>query len=61
MMKSYNRLSIFAVAFYIIIGLALVSLGAVASFRKNAASRLEHMRYTKILEMEEGLLPEPSG
>ena len=38
-MKSYNRLSIFAVAFYIIIGLALVSLGAVASFRKNAASQ----------------------
>ena len=57
-MKSYNRLSIFVVAFYITIGLAIVSFGAVSSFRKNAASRLEHMRYTKILEMEEGLLPE---
>lgn len=43
---------------FIIVGLAAVVCASVRLFRKNADARLEHMRYTKILEMEEGLLPE---
>ena len=56
-MKARTKISIVVVLFAVI-GLALVSCCAVFSFRKNAAARLLEIKYTKILEMESGLLPE---
>ena len=57
-MKISNKLAVFAMVLFIFFGLTIVSFGAVMSFRKKAAVQLEQIRYTKILEMEEGLLPE---
>lgn len=57
-MKVSNKLTIAAVVAFVLIGLAAVSAGSMALFKKNADAKLEQMSYTKILEMEEGLLPE---
>jgi methyl-accepting chemotaxis protein len=57
-MKATNKLAVVGTVAFFIIGLALVSFSSVLLFRKNAAARLQEMRYTKILEIETGLLPE---
>ena len=57
-MKPLSKLNTVAAAAFVILGMAAVSVCSVFSFRKKADSQLEKMRYTKILEMEEGLLPE---
>ena len=57
-MKVSNKLTIMAVVAFVLIGLAAVSAASMALFKKNADAKLEQMSYTKILEMEEGLLPE---
>ncbi len=57
-MKSSNKLSLLAAGLFLIIGLAAVSVSSVFLFRKNTDSQLHQMQYTKIIEMEKGLLPE---
>ncbi|MBB5227059.1 methyl-accepting chemotaxis protein [Treponema ruminis] len=57
-MKSASKLSILAAALFVAVGLVAVSFGSVLLFRKNARTHLEQMKYTKVLEMEKGLLPE---
>lgn len=57
-MKTVNKLSFAATLVYVVVGLAAVSFSSFLLFKKNAASELQEMRYTKILEMERGLLPE---
>ena len=57
-MKPTNKLSFITVFIFILAGFAAVSFGAFFSFRKSAEKQLRQMRETKILEMENGLLPE---
>ena len=57
-MKLSNKLTVLGVILFVLFGLTAVSFGSVAIFRKNADAKLSQMSYTKILEMEEGLLPE---
>ncbi|WP_407426225.1 methyl-accepting chemotaxis protein [Treponema sp.] len=56
-MRTKTKISI-AFLLFTVTGLSLVSLCAVFSFRKHAGERLSDMKYTKILEMESGLIPE---
>ena len=55
-MKPVSKLSIFAIVLFAAAGVFAVSFGSVFLFRKNAKTHLEQMQYTKILEMEKGLL-----
>ena len=57
-MKPVSKLSSFAIVLFAAAGVFAVSFGSVFLFRKNAKTHLEQMQYTKILEMEKGLLPE---
>ena len=57
-MKTSNKLTVLGIILFALIGLASVSLGSIAIFRSKADAKLSQMSYTKILEMEEGLLPE---
>ena len=57
-MKSERRFAAFLSAVFAVVALAAVSFSSVLLFRKGAAERLESIRYEKILEMENGLLPE---
>ena len=57
-MKTSNKMRGLAVASLVVVGLVAVAVASVLLFRKNAAERLKQMKYTKILEMENGLLPE---
>lgn len=60
-MKSERRFAAFLSAVFAVVALAAVSFSSVLLFRKGAAERLESIRYEKILEMENGLLPGRSG
>lgn len=57
-MKSNNKITVIASVGFGLVGLALVSFASVLSFRKNADEQLEKIKVTKVLEMENGLLPE---
>ena len=57
-MKSTNKMTVAVLVVLVLVGLAAVSFGSVLIFRKNADKKLSEMRYAKILEMENGLLPE---
>lgn len=57
-MKSANRIPVLVFITFFIVGLAGVAFGSVMLFRKSAMENLKQMEYTKILEMENGLLPE---
>ena len=57
-MKSTNKLSFLSIILFIIAGLAAIAFGSILSFRMNADKDLRQMKDTKILEMENGLLPE---
>lgn len=57
-MKESNKVPVLVGILFALVGLVVVSFFSVMMFRRNAASRLEKMRYEKVLEMEKGLLPE---
>lgn len=57
-MKARSTLSLFGIIAYVVIGLAAISVSSMYLFRKKADASLAQMKYTKILEMESGLLPE---
>ncbi|MCR5724305.1 MAG: hypothetical protein K6G80_04370 [Treponema sp.] len=56
-MKVTGKVSV-CITFSVICGLFAVSFGSVFLFRKSAKDHLEQLKYTKVLEMEKGLLPE---
>ena len=57
-MKISNALRVLVIVILAAVGLFLVSFFSVLLFRKNARENLEQIKYTKILEMESGLVPE---
>ena len=57
-MKSNNKLSFISIFLFMIIGLSAVSIGSILMFRRNSEKQLKKLKETKILEMENGLLPE---
>ena len=57
-MKARNNFTLIFVIAYVVIGLAAISASSIYFFRKKADASLLQMKYTKILEMESGLLPE---
>ncbi len=57
-MKARNNFTLIFVIAYVVIGLAAICASSIYLFRKKADASLLQMKYTKILEMESGLLPE---
>ena len=57
-MKSYRKFTVVLFTVVAVVAIAAVSVASVLLFRKEAAEHLESIRYEKILEMENGLLPE---
>ena len=57
-MKASNKLRVLFIVVFVLIGLAAVSFFTVLLFRKSTRENLGHIKYTKILEMESGLVPE---
>ncbi|MBQ2080416.1 MAG: methyl-accepting chemotaxis protein [Treponema sp.] len=57
-MKSTNKSLILLGSVFAVVGLAAVSFASVMLFRKSADANLKRIKYAKILEMENGLLPE---
>ncbi len=57
-MKASNKLRVLFIVIFVLIGLAAVSFFTVLLFRKSTRENLGHIKYTKILEMESGLVPE---
>ena len=57
-MKTSSKISAAVLTAFVIAGLVAVSAAAVLSFRKSAEARLLEIRRIKVLEMENGLLPE---
>lgn len=57
-MKASNKLRVLFIIVFVLIGMAAVSYFTVVLFRKNTRENLGHIKYTKILEMESGLVPE---
>ena len=57
-MKASNKLRIVFLVIFSLLGLAAVFYCTVLLFRKNTRENLGHIKYTKILEMESGLVPE---
>ena len=57
-MKVINKPLAFASLVIAVMGLFVVALSSVKIFRSKTVERLERIRYAKVLEMENGLLPE---
>ncbi|MBQ2552185.1 MAG: hypothetical protein II563_05005 [Treponema sp.] len=57
-MKTPNRFLVVGAVIFMVVGLAVVAVASTMLFRRNAKDQLELMEYTKILELENGLLPE---
>ncbi len=57
-MKARNNFTLIFVIAYVVIRLAAICASSIYLFRKKADASLLQMKYTKILEMESGLLPE---
>ncbi len=57
-MKARTTLYAICIIAYVAIGFAAVSAGSIYLFRKNADVELKQMKYAKILEIENGLLPD---
>ncbi len=57
-MKARNNFTLIFIIAYVVIGLAAICASSIYLFRKKADASLLQMKYTKILEMESGLLPE---
>ena len=57
-MKTTNRFLVVGAVIFVVVGLAAVAVASTMLFRRNAKDQLELMEYTKILELENGLLPE---
>ncbi len=57
-MKGNRSLSVIGIIAILIFIAIIVFCGSVIMFRKNSDAKLQNIVYTKILEMEKGLLPE---
>ena len=57
-MKIINKPLAFASLVIAVMGLFVVALSSVKIFRSKTVERMERIRYAKVLEMENGLLPE---
>ncbi|MBR1535513.1 MAG: hypothetical protein IJ630_01080, partial [Treponema sp.] len=57
-MKVINKPLAFTSLVIAVMGLFVVALSSVKIFRSKTVERLERIRYAKVLEMENGLLPE---
>ena len=57
-MKLVNKPLAFAASVLAIVGLSVVAWSSVKIFQNKASERLERIRYSKVLEMDGGLLPE---
>jgi len=57
-MKVINKPLAFTSLVLAVMGLFVVALSSVKIFRSKTVERLERIRYAKVLEMENGLLPE---